>query len=305
MTDVTPLRDAYLDRRTNPANGYTLERAFPMPADLPALYAQLTELKTCLDSFRPFDPAQLAKLQETFDVEYTYNSNRIEGNTLTFLETDLVVNKGLTIGGKPMRDHTEAINHHEAIDFIRDLATRDEDLTPYNLKQIHAIILRGIDRANAGVYRRLAVVVGQHVPPAAYLVEKRMEEVFEFYDANTATMHPVALAAQFHEKLVTVHPFIDGNGRTARLVMNLILLRGRYPITVINGDDAPRLEYYRTLAAAQASPAADNREFQRFIAENVRRWLLRYLDLVSVDVSVEGKSKGAYFFRAIAPSLSK
>ena len=304
-TELRTLREAYLDKLTDPANGYTLDTAFPLPADLPALYDQLTLLKSCLDGFRPLDPAQARRLQETFDVEYTYNSNRIEGNTLTLLETHLVVNKGLTIGGKPMRDHTEAINHQEAIDFVRDLATGAEDLTPFNLKQIHAIILRGIDRANAGVYRSLPVSVGQHIPPAPMHVQQGMDELFAFYDANKATMHPVELAAGFHEKLVTVHPFIDGNGRTARLVMNLILLRAGYPITVINGDDVPRVAYYDALAEAQASPTHDNTRFQRYIAENVRRWLLRYLDMVSVDVSLAGKHKGDAFFQAIAPSLGR
>jgi Fic family protein len=302
--EIAAWRDAYLDKLTDPANGYSLETAFPLPSDLPALYAQLTELKQCLDSFRPLDSAQLARLEESFDVDYTYNSNRIEGNILTFVETDLVVNKGITIGGKPMRDHTEAINHHEAIFFIRDLAARNVDITPTTLKQIHGLILHGIDRTNAGVYRKVSVTVGKHVPPPAFLIERRMEELFEFYEANKATLHPVELAAQFHEKFETIHPFIDGNGRSGRLVMNLILIRAGYPITVIEGDDAPRTEYYRALAAANAPGSTDNLALQAFIARNVRRWLLRYLDLVSVDVSIAGKSKGAYFFRAIAPSLA-
>lgn len=118
-------------------------------------------------------------------------------------------------------------------------------------------------------------------------------------------MHPAELAAQIHEKLVTVHPFKDGNGRTARLVMNLILLRGGYPIAVVSADDEPRAEYNRSLEEAQISMTGDNTRFQRFIAQTVRHWLLRYLDMMSVDVSVEGKRKGDYFFRAIAPSLTR
>jgi Fic family protein len=301
--DTAALRDAYLKKLSDPASGFSLDVAFPLPADLPALYAQLSDLKACLDSFRPFDPAQLKRLNESFDVEFTYNSNRIEGNTLTLLETDLVVNKGITVSGKPMRDHSEAINHHEAIYFIRDLAARNIDITPQNLKQIHALILHGIDRDNAGVYRRVQVTVGAHVPPPAFLIEKRMEELFEFYQANQSTLHPVELAAQFHEKFETIHPFIDGNGRTGRLVMNLMLMRAGYPITVISGDDVPRGDYYRALAAAQSPGAGDNLAIQEFIARNVRHWLLRYLELVSVDISVTGKTKGDYFFTAIAPSL--
>jgi hypothetical protein len=188
-SDMSQLRDAYLDKLTDPANG------------LPALYARLTVLKTCLDSFRPFDPAQVEKLQEAFDTEYTYNSNKIEGNTLTFLETHLVVNKGLTISGKPMRDHTEAINHQEAIDFIRDLAAGAEDMTEFNLEQIHAIILRGIDRANAGVYRSLPVSVGQHIPPAPMHIQSRMNEVFKFYRrAGRAVPREISHCASVHRR---------------------------------------------------------------------------------------------------------
>ena len=172
-----------------------------------------------LDSFRPFDPTQLEKLLEAFDIEYTYNSNRIEGNTLTLMETHLVINEGITIAGKPLREHLEATNHQEAIDFIRDLAARAEDVAPNNLKQIHALVLHAIDRPAAGVYRSVPLSIrgSRHVPPQPYMVEKLMEDLFIFYHANKTTMHPDELAAQFHEKLVTVHPFKYGNGRSARL----------------------------------------------------------------------------------------
>ena len=130
-----------------------------------------------------------------------------------------------------------------------------------------------------------------------------MEDLFIFYHANKTTMHPVELAAQFHEKLVTVHPFKDGNGRTARLVMNLILLGAGYPIAVVSAEDAERREYYNSLEAANLSATGDNARFQRFIAQTVRHWLLRYLDMLSVDTSEHGKNKGRHFFQAIAPAL--
>jgi Fic family protein len=303
-TELATLRESYLERLTRPGRPFQMAEAFPLPAELPALYAQLSKLKTCLDSFRPLDPAQAEKLQQAFDIEYTYNSNKIEGNTLSLRETDLVVNKGLTIAGKPLREHLEAINHHEAIAFIRDLVARKEELTPYNLKHIHALVLHGIDRDNAGVYRQVPVTItgSQHQPPQPFMIDKLMEDMFHFYEAYKTTLHPVQLAAEMHEKLVTIHPFIDGNGRTARLVMNLLLLRTGYPITVLSGDDAPRADYYRTLEAANLTN--DNTRFQRFIADNARAALLRYLDLVSVDVSEHGKSKGLTFFQAIAPYLN-
>ena len=307
IDDVTQLRDAYLDKLTDPANGYTLEKAFPMPADLRALYDPITLLKSCLDSFRPLDPAQAAKLQEVFDVEYTYNSNRIEGNTLTLMETHLVVNKGLTIDGKPLREHLEAVNHHAAIGFLRELVVNNQDVTPASLCRIHAMILQGVDNSIAGRYRTAAVYISgsQHVPPNARKVPELMDGLFAFYETNKASMHPVELAAQMHEKLATIHPFQDGNGRTSRLLMNLILMRAGYPVTIISAENVPRRAYYDSLEAANLSPTGDNSHFQRYIAENVRHWLLRYLDMVSVDVSVDGKNKGDYFFRTIAKSLAK
>jgi Fic family protein len=304
--ELATIREAYMERLTRPGQPFALSGVFPLPSDLGALYQQLAQLKDCLDSFRPLDPAQSEKLREAFDTEYTYHSNKIEGNTLTLGETDLVINKGMTIAGKSLREHSEAINHLEAIDFIRDLVGRREDLTPHNLCQIHALIMHGIDRENAGRYRGVPVTItgSRHEPPQPYLVAKRMEELFTFYETNKDTMHPVQLAAETHEKLVTVHPFIDGNGRTSRLVMNLLLLRGGYPITINSGEAEQRLAYYRALEAAQISNDGDNREFQGFVGETVRRWLLRYLDLVSVDVTEHRKDKGLIFFRIIAPHLN-
>jgi Fic family protein len=304
--DVETLRDAYLDKLTDPANGYTLDKVFPLPADLPALYAQLTELKLCLDSFRPLDPMQAEKLREVFDTEYTFNSNKIEGNTLTHVETHLVINKGLTIAGKSLREHLEATNHQEAIHLIRDLAAGNEDVTDRNLRRIHAVVLHAIDHANAGAWRRERVrITGtDFIPPHDRHVPDLMDKLFAFYDTHKASMHPVELAAQFHQKLVAIHPFIDGNGRTARLVMNLILLRAGYPITILSAENQQRSVYYQTLDDAAKSETGENVGFQHFIAENVRRQLLQYLDLVGSDVSLEGKLKGDYFFKAIAPSLA-
>ncbi len=183
----------------------------------------LSTLKTELDKFRPMDNA---KIQEALDIEYTYESNRIEGNTLTLQETQLVIEKGLTISGKPLREHLEAINHKEAIEFIKDITKNNAALTEYTLKQIHSIVLKSIDKANSGIYRNVPVLISgsRHVPPPPYLLAKLMEEYFLFYEENKDQLHPVVLAAEMHERLVTIHPFIDGNGRTSRLIMNLILL---------------------------------------------------------------------------------
>lgn len=301
------IRDKYHQIRSakEGRDGFDLNDIYPDEHHLDTLYAQLTDLKKCLDSFRPLNEAQMRRLNEAFDVEYTYNSNRIEGNTLTLGETSLVVNKGLTIAGKSLREHLEAINHHEAIIFIRDLASKGEDFNERILKEVHALVLRAIDRDNAGRYRSVPVTIAgsRYMPPQPYLIVPKMEDCFLFYNANKHTLHPVALAAHMHEKLVTIHPFIDGSGRTARLVMNFILLRNGYPVAIISSDQAARYEYYTTLEKSQRSGTGDNHAFLKFIAECVKIWLIKYLELISGDISAEAAERGYYFFKKIEPLL--
>jgi len=219
------------------------------------LLAEADELKSRWSAAKPLNKTQLHKMKEFFNVNYTYDSNRIEGSTLTMQETHLVVNEGLTISGKSMREHLEAVNHYEAIDFIEGLVKDKENLTERILNEIHYLILNGIDRRNAGKYRNVPVYISgsSHKPPQPYLVAKQMEEVFEYYHTSKTTVHPIILAADMHEKVVTVHPYIDGNGRTSRLVMNLILLQNGYSIANIKGDDTSRLSYYKALEMVQTN----------------------------------------------------
>lgn len=207
------------------------------------------------------------RIAEALELEYTFNSNRIEGNTLTLQETQLVIQEGLTISGKSMREHLEAINHNEAIDFIKSLASPGSVLNERVVKQIHQLVLRGIDPENAGVYRNVPVIItgSAHMPPQPYLVAKKMEELFEWYTGNRTILHPVHLAAEMHERLVSIHPFIDGNGRTSRLVMNLILIGAGYPIANIQGDSKSRLRYFEALEKARSSES--NPAFNLFIAK--------------------------------------
>lgn len=139
---------------------------------------QIEALRNQLATLRPLPPEALEKIEQALNIEYTYESNRIEGNTLTLQETSLVVEKGLTISGKSMREHLEAINHNEAIAFIKEVAQGTEEISERTILQIHALILRGIDRQNAGRYRTVPVLISgsQHVPPQPYLIEKQMED---------------------------------------------------------------------------------------------------------------------------------
>jgi len=230
-------------------------------------------------SHRPLDMGQIRKMEEYFRVNYTYESNRIEGNTLTMQETHLVVNQGITIGGKSMREHLEAINHSEAIDYLYDLIGRRVDFNERVLKELHYLVLKGIDRENAGKYRNVPVRIGgsSFVPAQPYLVPKLMEEVFIFYADNKDVMHPVVLAAEMHERIVTVHPFIDGNGRTSRLVMNLILLSHGYTIANLKGDNTSRLRYYTALEHCQT--AGNKASFIDLIAQSTIESLIEHLEL--------------------------
>lgn len=210
-------------------------------------------------ALKPLNKTQLLKMREFFSVNYTYDSNRIEGSTLTMQETHLVVNEGLTISGKSMREHLEAVNHYEAIDFIEGLVKNNEPITERVLNEIHYLILNGIDRRNAGKYRSVPVFISgsSHKPPQPYLLAKQMEEVFDFYSETKSKAHPIILAADMHEKVVTIHPYIDGNGRTSRLLMNVVLLNNGFTIANIKGDDVSRLRYYKALEEVQTRASSE------------------------------------------------
>ena len=226
-----------------------------IPENIQSKLEELTELKNTWNLHKPLNNTQLNKLKSYFNLENTFESNKIEGNTLTFQETHLVVNEGITIGGKSMREHLEAINHSEAIDFIEDLVTGREDFNKRTLLEIHRLILKSIDNENAGKYRTVPVSISgsRHEPPQPYLLDKMMEDYFIHYEHQKKRLHPVLLAAEMHERLVSIHPFIDGNGRTSRLVMNFILLKHGYTVTSLKGDLNSRMAYYKALEEVQVN----------------------------------------------------
>ena len=211
-----------------------------MSEDINVMLKEVDVQKEQLSALRPLPEEALKKIQDALDIEYTYESNRIEGNTLTLQETALVVNEGVTISGKSMREHLEAINHAEAISYIKDIAKQDIEISERTIKEIHALILHGIDRENAGRYRTVPVMISgsTHMPPQPYLIEKQMEDfILRFKQMEAEKVHPVLIAAYLHDELVRIHPFIDGNGRTSRLLMNLYLLRHGYVIITLKGSN--------------------------------------------------------------------
>ncbi len=290
-----------MDESDMNASQLDLLEIYPDTDSLERLAGQVDDLKKCLDSFKPLSPAHLRKLEEAFDTEYTYDSNRIEGNSLTLQETDLVINKGLTVGGKPLKDHLEAINHRDALAFVRGLATKKEDLNERNLLEIHDFILRGIDLVNAGRYRRDRVRISgsRHVPPNPLKLSELMPAYFADYESQKNHTHPVILAADMHQRLVSIHPFIDGNGRTARLIMNLILLRNGFSVANISGDRKHRNDYYDSLEKSHME--GDPTDFQRLILRTEKKSQMSYLNMLFPDVQ---EGRGIYFLEKIEPVLN-
>ena len=258
-------------------NSY-ISRKSIISTNLKTILDEIDALKAALNKFRELDSFRIA---QALELEYTFESNRIEGNTLTLRETDLVINEGLTISGKSMREHLEAINHVEAVAYIKQLIERNFSFNERELLSVHNLILRGIIPEDAGRYRKVQVMIkgSSHLPPQPFLVPKQMEDYFLWMEENKNKLHPVILAAEMHERLVTIHPFIDGNGRTSRLIMNLILLQNGYVIANIKGDYETRMQYYQSLETAQTS--GNKEDFILLVAQIEKECMQRYLDIIS------------------------
>ena len=239
---------------------------------------KLENKKKQLDSHRPLPPDLVKNLQDWFRIELTYTSNAIEGNTLSRPETALVVEKGITVEGKPLKDHLEAVNHAQALEWIRQLADgKRTDLTESHILEIHRLILQKIDDHNTGKYRSIPVrIAGSTVIlPNPLKVPELMEKYIHWLRA--VKDNPVKIAAAAHFKLVTIHPFTDGNGRTARLVMNLLLTQSGYPPAIIRNED--RKKYIDSVEAGQLTGSLS--DFCNLVYPAVNRSLDIYLDAVA------------------------
>ena len=252
-----------------------------MSEDINVMLKEADVLKEQLLALRPLPEEALKKIQDALDIEYTYESNRIEGNTLTLQETALVVNEGVTISGKSMREHLEAINHAEAISYIKDIAKQDIEISERTIKEIHALILHGIDRENAGRYRTVPVMISgsTHMPPQPYLIEKQVEDfILRLKQMEMEKVHPVLIAAYLHDELVRIHPFIDGNGRTSRLLMNLYLLRHGYVIITLKGSNDAKVNYYKALEKSHTEQLPE--DFKKLVVEAEIAALRKYLSIM-------------------------
>lgn len=241
-------------------------------------YERILRKLESLDKLRPFNQGALHKLQETFRVDMTYNSNAIEGNSLSLSETKLVLEEGITIGGKSLKEHLEATNHSKAIDFVESLVNKHE-ITENDVLNIHAIILDRINPQNAGFYRIGGVRISgtDYVPPKAAKVPELMKELYRFF--NNKSGQAIETAALIHQKFVDIHPFIDGNGRAARLLLNLYLMRNGYPPVILLR--AERKKYIRTIMEGQLGN--NYVPFANFVAKAVERSLDIYLDALGAE----------------------
>ncbi len=239
-------------------------------------FSLIDQKKQQLDSMRPLPMHTLASLREKMILDWTYHSNAIEGNTLTLSETKIVL-EGITVGGKSMHEHLEAINHKEAILYLESLVLNKEILSEWDIKNLHQLVLKNIDPSNAGAYRHENVVIGgaKHVPPAHYLLTEQMEK-YTAQCRDWKRFHPIIRASLVHGEFVRIHPFIDGNGRTARLLMNFELMKAGYPPAII--DISQRLTYY--LALDKAHVKGDYTELVDLIAQSVGKSLDLWLNIL-------------------------
>ncbi|MEO1592900.1 MAG: Fic family protein [Cyanobacteria bacterium J06632_22] len=261
--------------------------------DITAQLAQVDQLKTWLDSFRPLAPAVVAELKQRYDVRFTYSSNAMEGNTLTQSETELVLSKGITVGGKTLAEHLEVVGHKEAIDYIEALAQTETPIGEWEIRQIHSLIVRKLSPSEAGQYRQLDVKAAGtgHVYPAHYLLSDLMNEFVHWLTTAASTLHPVVYATEAHYRFVSIHPFRDGNGRTGRLLMNLLLLRAGFPIVVISNQQ--RQAYIEALVQAQQGQG-DVLALLQLVVAAARDSLVETLSVLATSAGSRGQASPFY-----------
>lgn len=241
------------------------------------MFEQINFKKKQLKEKYPLPTFTVQSLCEKLFLEWTYHSNAIEGNTLTINETKVVL-EGITVGGKTIREHLEVINHSEAIRYVEDIVHNEEPFSERQIRNLHRLVLKGIHDDHAGVYRNQQVFISGAVhtsPPPIKILEK-MKELMDWYEGEAQSLHPIIRGAMLHVIFVGIHPFIDGNGRTSRLLLNLELMKSGYPPVIIRVEN--RLAYYNALDKAHTT--ADYADFIELVAKEVEASLDLYLSAV-------------------------
>ena len=205
------------------------------------------------------------QLKKDLNIKWTYNSTGIEGNSYTLNQTRILLAEGITIGGKRLVEHLEIIGHSEAIEYLEDIIENNVELTEREIKNIHSLVTKDIENVNSGAYRNNAVYISgsKHIPPQPYLVSEKMEELMLWYNNESKNIHPIERAAILHGEFVSIHPFIDGNGRTARLLLNFELMKNNYPAIII--EIVEREKYFDALEVGNLSGNWD--KFTEFVRE--------------------------------------
>lgn len=213
-------------------------------------FERLYDKLAVLNHNRPLPSTAISKIKEALTIEWTYNSNSIEGNTLSLRETQMVLQDGITIRGKSLREHFEAKNHEKAIYYLNEIVNDDYKLRSIDILSLHNLVLRTIEDDFAGRIRNAGVRISgaNFVPPNANKISDLLDELIQFVNDNPLQLNDIELATIFHHKLVWIHPFFDGNGRTVRLAMNLLLLRKGFAPAIILKND--RKKYYEALNQA-------------------------------------------------------
>ncbi|MCI9539086.1 MAG: Fic family protein [Eubacterium sp.] len=239
-----------------------------MSPNLQELIQKADSYKQKISSARPLAKEELKSLDDYFRIGFTYSSNALEGNTLTISETKILLEDGITVGGRPLKDCYEAVGHGSAYDFMLELARQqDLSITEDTIKKLHRLFYQKVDANQAGQYRSVQVYISgtEYIPPTPGEVPQLMKHLTNQIHSSWATLHPIELAAMAHKQLVDIHPFIDGNGRTARLLMNLILVNAGYGVVSI--PPIFRNDYINALSASRR--LNDMEPFSKLITECV------------------------------------
>ncbi len=241
---------------------------------------KINQLLKEINAHRPLSKGEFNELKKSLKVEFTYNSNAIEGNTLTRSETKLVIEDGITIAGKTIREINETLNHNELFEILYAAIEEQTPLDENLIFKIHKFVLKNIDDENAGIYRKIQVYISgdEKMPTAPVKIPEEMKDLLDWFEKNKDHIDPITLAAEFHYRFVKIHPFIDGNGRTVRILMNVILMQREFPLVII--PMVRRAEYISSL-----NSIAPKQKFLEFFADIVHENLKDYLRMIDPNKS--------------------
>ncbi|MDO4427860.1 MAG: Fic family protein [Moraxella sp.] len=245
------------------------------------IFNQLDQMRAVLNEHRPLHADILREIQDDLMIKYNHESNAIEGNSLSIFETRVLLESGITANGKPFKDHLDILNHQEAIFYLSDLVRENAPLSDKVIKDFHYLILQKTkNEAEAGTYRTMPVVIqgAEHTPPQPYLVEPQMTDLIAWNDERLGKMNDVQRIAILHSRFVGIHPFIDGNGRTGRLILNLELMKAGFQVCILKADR--RADYYRALSLADKGEYGHICEF---VAQATYETMKRTLQIIGVD----------------------